>query len=136
MLKFEYVDNEFKLLNIVVDVLFKLLIWVVWPSILNVELVERLFKFAVVARSGLFIMLSYIKLVKPEPEPTTKPHIFSDNNTVALLDVKLYQLTSYIPEPFWVCWVRAITYTAHPAPQGTAMGPGIQRIGRNQKYWQ
>ncbi len=91
-------------------------------------MVERLFKFAVVARSGLFIMLSYIKLVKPEPEPTTKPHIFSDNNTVALLDVKLYQLTSYIPEPFWVCWVRAITYTAHPAPQWTAMGPDIQNL--------
>ena len=38
-------------------------------EIFKVEFVERLFKFAVVARSGLFIMLSYIKLVKPEPEP-------------------------------------------------------------------
>ncbi len=45
MFKFEYVDNEFRLLNIDVLVLFKLLIWVVWPLILNVEFVERLFKF-------------------------------------------------------------------------------------------
>ena len=44
-------------------------------EIFKVEFVERLFKFAVVARSGLFIMLSYIKLVKPEPEPTTN-HLY------------------------------------------------------------
>ena len=27
-----------------------------------------------------------------------------------------------------VCWVRAITYTAHPAPQWIAMGPDIQNL--------
>ncbi len=47
-------------------------------------------------------MLSYIKLVKPEPEPTTKPPIFNVDNTVALLVVKLYELTSYIPALFQV----------------------------------
>ena len=80
----EFVDNEFKLVNIVDDVVFKLLICGVCPftnpnivvdvackfDIFKVEVVERLFKFVVMARSGLFIMLSYIKLVKPVPEPT------------------------------------------------------------------
>ncbi len=35
----------------------------------KVEVVERLSKFAVDARSGLFMILPYIKLVKPVPEP-------------------------------------------------------------------
>ncbi len=39
-------------------------------DIFKVEFVERLFKFAVNARSGWFIMLSYFKSVKPVPEPT------------------------------------------------------------------
>ena len=37
-----------------------------------------------------------------------------------------------------VCWVRAITYTAHPDPLWTAMGPDLRslmKVGRNQKYW-
>ncbi len=37
------------------------------------------------------------------------------------------------------CWVRAITYTAHPDPPWTSMGPDIlsfQKLGRNQKNWQ
>jgi len=35
----------------------------------KVEVVERLSKFAVDARSGLFMILPYIKLVNPVPEP-------------------------------------------------------------------
>ncbi len=41
----ELVDNEFKLLNIVVLVEFKFESWLVWPFIDNVEFVQKLFKF-------------------------------------------------------------------------------------------
>ena len=37
-----------------------------------------------------------------------------------------------------VCWVRAMTCTAHPDPPWTSMGPdkGLhKKLGRNQKYW-
>jgi hypothetical protein len=57
-------------------------------------------KCAVVARSGLFIMLSCIKIVKPGPEPTTSPPIFNVDNIVALLVVKLNEVISYMPELF------------------------------------
>ena len=40
----ELVDNEFKLLNVVVLVEFKFDSWVVWLFIDNVEFVEKLFK--------------------------------------------------------------------------------------------
>jgi hypothetical protein len=49
----ELLDNEFKLVNIVVDVLFKLVID-------NIELVDKLFKLVVKAytvKSGLFIIV-------------------------------------------------------------------------------
>ena len=50
-------------------------------------------------------MLSYIKLVKPEPDPTIKPPIFNDDNIVALFDVKLYEVISYIPELFIILFI-------------------------------
>ncbi len=50
-------------IRLLIDNAFKLLID-------KVEFVVKLFKLAVVARSGLFIMLSCTKLVKPEPDPT------------------------------------------------------------------
>ncbi len=43
--KFESVDNEFKLSNIIVLVEFKFESWVLWPYIDNVEFVEKLFNF-------------------------------------------------------------------------------------------
>jgi len=49
--KIEKVDNEFKLLNVVVDVACKFVIF-------NIELVDKLFKFVLVAytdKFGLFV---------------------------------------------------------------------------------
>jgi hypothetical protein len=50
------VDNEFKLLNIVVDVLFKLLID-------NIELVDKLFKLGVNAKTDILFPVDTIDVV-------------------------------------------------------------------------
>jgi hypothetical protein len=50
-------------------------------------------------------MLSCIKIVKPEPEPTISPPIFNDDNIVALLVVKLNEVTSYMPELFIIYFI-------------------------------
>ena len=73
MLKLLYVDNEFKLLKIVVDVLFKLLID-------NIDDVDKLFTFVFVAN--------------------VEPLTVNDEKIVALYAVKLYELRSYNPELF------------------------------------
>ena len=55
MLNVEILDNEFRLVNIVVDVAFKLFID-------NVELLDKLFKLALepyTVKSGLFIMVLF-----------------------------------------------------------------------------
>ena len=44
-------------MNIVVDVLFKLLIWVVWPLIFNIELVDNEFKLLNIVVDVLFKLL-------------------------------------------------------------------------------
>ena len=69
----ELVDNEFKLLKMVVDVLFKLVID-------NVDVVDKLFTFVFVAK--------------------VEPLTVNDDKTVALVAIKLYALTSYNPELF------------------------------------
>ena len=73
ILKLLYVDNEFKLLKIVVDVLFKLLID-------NIDDVDKLFTFVFVAN--------------------VEPLTVNDEKIVALYAVKLYELRSYNPELF------------------------------------
>jgi len=67
--KFEYVDNEFRLLNIVVVVAFKLLI-----------------------DNIVF-------------GPMTDPPTFNVDNMVALFEVKLYELISYIPELLLILFI-------------------------------
>jgi len=63
----EFVDNEFKLLNIVVDVAFKLLIWVVWLLIDNIELVDNEFKLLNIVVDVAFKLLIFnIELVDNE----------------------------------------------------------------------
>jgi hypothetical protein len=71
--KLLYDDNEFKLLKIVVEVLFKLLID-------NVDDVDKLFKFVFVAK--------------------VEPFTVNDDKIVALFAIKLYELRSYNPELF------------------------------------
>jgi len=65
----EYVDNEFRLLNIVVVVAFKLLI-----------------------DNIVF-------------GPMTDPPTFNVDNMVALFEVKLYELISYIPELLLILFI-------------------------------
>ena len=56
ILKIEFVDKLFKLLNIVFDVEFKLLIDVVFPLILNIEFVDNEFKLLNIVVEVVFIL--------------------------------------------------------------------------------
>ena len=67
------VDNEFKLLKMVVDVAFQL-------SMFNLLKVDKLFTFVFVAK--------------------VEPLTVNDDKMVALVVIKLYELTSYNPELF------------------------------------
>jgi hypothetical protein len=90
----EFVDKLFKLLKMVVDVVFNLLID-------NVELVDKLFKLlniVVVVAFKLFIDDIVFG-------PMTDPPTFNDDNIVALFDVKLYEVISYIPELFIILFI-------------------------------
>jgi hypothetical protein len=86
--------NWFILLNNVVDVAFNLLID-------NVEVVDKLFKLLnIVVEVAFKLLIDDIVF-----DPMTDPPTFNDDNKVALLVVKLYELTSYIPELFIILFI-------------------------------
>jgi hypothetical protein len=87
--KVEFCDNEFKLLNIVVDVIFKLLID-------KVEFCDNEFKLLNIVVDVAFKLLIDDIVLGPIIAPPT----FKDDNIVALFDIKLYEFISYIPELF------------------------------------
>jgi hypothetical protein len=90
----ELVDKLFKLLKMVVDVVFNLFID-------NVELVDKLFKLLKMVVDVAFKLLIDDIVFGP----MTDPAIFNDDNIVALFDVKLYEVISYIPELFIILFI-------------------------------
>jgi hypothetical protein len=90
----ELVDKLFKLLLIVVVVVVKLLIDIV-------ELVDKLFKLLKMVVDVAFKLLIDDIVFGP----MTDPAIFNDDNIVALFDVKLYEVISYIPELFIILFI-------------------------------
>jgi hypothetical protein len=90
----ELVDKLFKLLKIVVDVLFNLFID-------NVELVDNEFKLLNIVVDVAFKLLIDDIVFGPMTDPPT----FNDDNIVALFDIKLYEVISYIPELFIILFI-------------------------------
>jgi hypothetical protein len=74
--------------------LFKLLID-------NVELVDKLFKLLKIVVDVAFKLLIDDIVFGPMTDPPT----FNDDNIVALFDVKLYEVISYIPELFIILFI-------------------------------
>ncbi len=85
--KVEFCDNKFKLLNLVVDVAFKLLID-------KVEFCDNEFKLLIIVIDVIF-KLEIDDIVFG---PIIAPPTFKDDIIVALFDIKLYEFISYIPE--------------------------------------
>ena len=85
------VDNEFRLLKVVVDVDCRF-------DIFNDEYVDNEFKLlniVVVVDCKLLIVFG----------PMTDPPTFNVDNMVALFEVKLYELISYIPELLLILFI-------------------------------
>jgi hypothetical protein len=96
--KLLYDDNEFKLLKIVVEVLFKLLI----DNVDDVDIEFKLLKIVVDVLFKLFIdnVDDVDKLFKFVFVAKVEPFTVNDDKIVALFAIKLYELRSYNPELF------------------------------------